>query len=190
MRLFVALDIDADIRRRLAEFVSDLQAHVPSVRFVSPESFHVTLKFIGESSRPDELRSALQSVRGEPVELAFRACGFFPNPERARVFWVGIEADARLQRLAGQVDESLRSFGIASEPGPYKPHLTLARAGSGRPRGQGASDKGLQSIRQYLSSKAAPEFGRMTAHEFILFQSTLSPRGAIYNPLARFPLTR
>jgi len=190
MRLFVALDIDAAIRQRLAEFVSDLKAHVPSVRFVAPESFHVTLKFIGESSRVDELRSGLQAVRGEPVELAFRDCGFFPNPDRARVFWVGIEADARLQQLAQQIDESLRPFGIASEPGPYKPHLTLARAGSGKPRGKGASDKGLQSIRQYLNGKAAPEFGRMAAHEFILFQSTLSPRGAIYNPLARFPLTK
>ena len=190
MRLFVALDIDPAIRQRLAEFVSDLQAHVPSVRFVSPESFHVTLKFIGESSRPDELRNALQAVRGEPVELDFRACGFFPNPERARVFWVGIESDARLQQLAGQIDETLRPLGIAPESGPYKPHLTLARTGSGRPSGKGSSHSGLQSIRLYLSSKAAPEFGRMTAHECILFQSTLSPGGAIYNPLARFPLTR
>lgn len=93
MRLFVALDIDADIRRRLAEFVADLRAHVPGVRFVGPETFHVTLKFIGESSRVDELRRALEAVRAAPVELAFRDCGFFPGPQRPRVFWVGIEAD-------------------------------------------------------------------------------------------------
>ena len=96
MRLFVALDIDAAIRLRLAEFVSDLRAHVPVVRFVGPETFHVTLKFIGESSRLDELRRALGAVRAAPVELAFRDCGFFPAPQRPRVFWAGIEAEARV----------------------------------------------------------------------------------------------
>jgi 2'-5' RNA ligase len=189
MRLFVALDIDAAIRQRLAEFVSDLRAHAPAVRFVGPETFHVTLKFIGESSRLDELRRALGAVRAAPVALTFRDCGFFPSPQRPRVFWAGIEAGAELQHLAGQIDEALRPLGVTSEPGPYKPHLTLARAGSGKPRGGGGTDSGLHAVRQYLIGKAAPEFGRMTAHEFILFQSMLSPGGAIYTPLAHYPLT-
>ncbi len=55
MRLFVALDIDAAIRQRLPEFVSDLRAHVPGVRFVGPETFHVTLKFLGETSQLEEI---------------------------------------------------------------------------------------------------------------------------------------
>jgi 2'-5' RNA ligase len=189
MRLFVALDIDAAIRQRLAEFVSDLRAHVPGVRFVGPETFHVTLKFIGESFRLDELRRALGAVRAAPVELAFRDCGFFPGPQRPRVFWAGIEAGVELQHLAGEIDRALRPLGVASEPGPYKPHLTLARAGSGSPRGKGRGpETELHSLRQYLIGKAPPEFGKMTAHEFILFQSVLSPHGATYTPLARYPL--
>jgi 2'-5' RNA ligase len=191
MRLFVALDIDPAIRQRLAEFVNDLRAHVPGVRFVGPQTFHVTLKFIGESSRLDELKSALAAVRGPSVELTFRDCGFFPNPQRPRVFWVGIEAGTELQQLADQIDRALRPLGVASEPGPYKPHLTLARAGSGNPKGRGAgAESGLPSVRQYLIGKTPPEFGRMTAHEFILFQSVLSPQGATYTPLARYPLTQ
>jgi 2'-5' RNA ligase len=136
------------------------------------------------------VRNALRAVRGVPVELAFRGCGFFPNPQRPRVFWAGIEADARLPQLASQIEEAVRPLGVAPERGPYQPHLTLARAGSGRPGGKGGNDLGLLSIRQYLSVQSAPEFGRMTAHEFILFQSTLAPRGAIYNPLERYPLTQ
>lgn len=94
-----------------------------------------------------------------------------------------------MQNLAGEIDRVLRPFGVASEPGPYTPHLTLARAGSGSPRSRnGGALTGLHSLRQYLNGKAPPEFGKMTAHEFILFQSVLSPRGAVYTPLARFPL--
>ena len=51
---------------------------------------------------------------------------------------------------------ALRPLGVASEPGPYKPHLTLARAGSGSPRGKAAAQRGLHSLRQYLSGKAPP----------------------------------
>jgi 2'-5' RNA ligase len=206
MRLFVALDIDAAIRQRLQEFVNDLHARVPGVRFVGPETFHVTLKFLGETRQVEEIERALASVRGVPFEISFRGNGFFPAANRARVFWAGIEAPGELQALAARVDEVARTLGFPPERGPYKPHLTLARPGSGNPRGKpgdrpaGVPDKpagGLlgwgeprfQAIQQYLSGKPAPEFGTMTAHEFFLFESILSPRGATYRKVRRYPLT-
>ena len=69
--------------------------------------------------------------------------------------------------------------------------LTLARAGSGNPRGKSGdrTDARLQAIQQYLSGKPAPEFGTMAAHEFFLFESILSPRGATYRKVHRYPLT-
>ena len=191
MRLFVALDIDAAIRQRLADFVSDLRAHVPGVRFVGAENFHITLKFIGESQRLDEIRRALQPVRSSPFEVAFGGYGFFPDGKRPRVFWAGIEAPPQLQGFAGQVDTALRPLGFPAERGPYKPHLTLARAGSGSPRlrpGDRANSQ-FKPIQEYLSGRSAPEFGRMTACEFILFESILSARGAMYKKLERYPFT-
>jgi 2'-5' RNA ligase len=191
MRLFVALDIDAAIRQRLQEFVNDLHARVPGVRFVGPETFHVTLKFLGETKQVEEIERALASVRGVPFEISFRGNGFFPAANRARVFWAGIEAPGELQALAARVDEVARTLGFPPERGPYKPHLTLARPGSGNPRGNPGdrADARLQVIQQYLSGKPAPEFGTMTAHEFFLFESILSPRGATYRKVRRYPLT-
>ena len=195
MRLFVALDIDAAIRQRLQEFVNDLHAHLPGVRFLGPETFHVTLKFLGESKQVEEIERALASVRGGPFEIAFRGNGFFPSAKRARVFWAGIEASGELQALATRVDEAARSLGFPPERGPYQPHLTLARPGSGNPRGKpadglsGCEDARLQAIQQYLSGKPAPEFGTMTAHEFFLFESILSARGATYRKVRRYTLT-
>src|SRR6266700_1590824 len=101
MRLFVALDIDDPIRERLSAYVAKLKKLVPTVKWVRPESLHVTLKFIGEfpEARLDELKRALGTVGGNPFQLSFRNAGFF-TPRSPRVFWAGIEAGHELKALA------------------------------------------------------------------------------------------
>jgi len=190
MRLFVALDIDAAIRERIAQFRDDMRALAPAVRWVGPETFHITLQFLGETTKLDEIQSALATVNAAPVSLSFRATGFFPTPQRARVFWVGIESDEHLQSLANAIGDALAPLGFKREQEVYHPHLTLARAGSGRPHSK-PGDKvapGLQPLRAQLEAMPQPEFGTMTAHEFILYQSTLTPQGSRYAKLATFPL--
>jgi len=190
MRLFVALDIDADIRDRVSQFRDEMRQLAPSVRWVGPETLHVTLQFLGETHKVEEIKTALSRVAGVPVPLAFRGAGFFPTPQRARVFWAGIEAGEELQKLVESVGIALAPLGFKRDEGPYHPHLTLARAGSGRPHSR-PGDKpapGLQQVRVKLEGQPQPEFGAMTAHEFILYQSTLSPSGSRYTALANFPL--
>jgi RNA 2',3'-cyclic 3'-phosphodiesterase len=190
MRLFVALDIDAAIRDRIAAFRDEMRAYAPRVRWVGPETFHITLQFLGETAQLESIKSALTTVNVAAVPLNFRGAGFFPNPNRARVFWVGIESDADLQNLVNEIGAALAPLGFKREQEEYHPHLTLARAGSGRPHSK-PGDKaapGLQQVRAKLEAVPPPEFGTMTAHEFILYQSTLSPSGSRYTKLARFPL--
>jgi len=190
MRLFVALDIDAAIRERIAQFRDGMRTLAPAVRWVGPETFHVTLQFLGETNRVDEIKTALAPVKGEPVALSFRGTGFFPTPQRARVFWAGIESDELLQSLVNDIGDALGPLGFKGEQEVYHPHLTLARAGSGRPSSK-PGDKpalGLQQVRAKLESMPEPDFGTMTAHEFILYQSTLTPKGSRYTKLATFPL--
>jgi len=189
MRLFVALDIDAQIRRRITEFRDQMRPLAPDVRWVGPETFHVTLQFLGETKKVDEIRQALHTVKGSPVQLAFRNTGFFPTPKVPRVFWVGIDADEHLQALVTAIGEALQPLGFESDAGPYKPHLTLARAGSGRPRPASREQlaPGLKEVRARLETLPQPEFGT-TAHEFCLYQSKLSPAGAQYTKLERYPL--
>ena len=191
MRLFVALDIDSEIRRRIGEFRNQMRTLAPDVRWVGPETFHVTLQFLGESEKLDEIRAALQQVKGTAVPMAFRSAGFFPNPKSPRVFWVGIESDEHLQELANSIGAALKPLGFERDAGPYKPHLTLARAGSGRPkpvRGEQCAP-GLLAVRAKLESLAPVEFGRMTTREFCLYESKLSPTGAQYAKMARYSLS-
>jgi RNA 2',3'-cyclic 3'-phosphodiesterase len=191
MRLFVALDIDPAIRRRITEFRNQMRLLAPpDIRWVSPETFHITLQFLGETKKLDEIKLALQQVKSTPVDLSFRNAGFFPSPKSPRVFWVGIEADDCLSELAKSIGQVLHPLGFQRDAGPFKPHLTLARAGSGRPRsvpGEGPAPA-LQHVRSRLETLGQLDFGTMTAHEFYLYESKLSPSGARYTKLSHYPL--
>ncbi len=190
MRLFVALDIPQEIRDHLSRFVEGLRNFAPDVRFVNPDTFHITLKFIGETQMLEEITRALASAHGPSFDITFSGTGFFPGERNPRVFWVGIQAPPELQRLASAVDTSLQPLGFEPERGPYQPHLTLARSGSGKPRprpGDRPNPK-FQRVQQRLSSMPQPSFGTMTAREFFLYESKLSPRGAQYFKVERYPL--
>jgi 2'-5' RNA ligase len=190
MRLFLALDIDEDIRRRIERFVEGVRGFAPEVRFVGPESFHITLKFLGETNQVDEVKSALRHVEGHQFPISFRGYGFFPGAKNARVFWVGIEAGPDLQELASTIDSAMLPLRFEREKGPYRPHLTLARSGSGRP-GKTRGDRPnatFAGLNHKLSQLPTPEFGTMTAREFYLYESKLSPRGAQYTKIESFRL--
>lgn len=190
MRLFVALDIDEDIRQRIGRFVDGVRGFAPDVRFVGPESFHITLKFLGKTEKVEAIKAALHDVRGQEFPVSFRSYGFFPGPKYARVFWAGIHAGPELQEVATAVDRAMSPLGFEREKGPYRPHLTLARSGSGRP-GKLRGDRPntiFAGLNYKLSQLPPPEFGTMTAREFYLYESKLSPRGAQYFKLEKYPL--
>lgn len=194
MRLFVALDIDQQIRDRIASFMSEMRGLAPAVRWVQPESLHVTLKFIGE--RPDAevtgIENGLHQVSGNTFRLSFHGAGFFPNERSARVFWIGIQADAALGELAADIERWLVPLGIEAEKRAFSPHLTLARAGNGS--GAPGRQKGDRPNRRFSALQAklaaipAPDFGTMNTAEFFLYRSQLSHRGAQYTKIARFAL--
>ncbi len=113
---------------------NEMRPFAPEVRWVGPETFHITLQFLGETKKLEEIQRSLREVRGTPIELNFRNAGFFPSSKSPRVFWVGIEADQNLQALVNLIGEALQPLGFERDAGSFKPHLTLARVGSGRPR--------------------------------------------------------
>lgn len=194
MRLFIALDIDDAIRERIGRFLEGVSGFAPEARWVKLESVHVTLKFIGE--KPAELVATLQRELGtlqlSPFTVSFGGFGFFPTPNSARVFWLGIQAPPELQKLAAAIDGVTARLGIPKEERAFSPHLTLARksGASGAPhRSKGdAPSKVFQRLQEKLAAMLAPEFGTMTAREFFLYQSQLSRSGSRYTKLERFAL--
>ncbi|MFI5070802.1 MAG: RNA 2',3'-cyclic phosphodiesterase [Terriglobales bacterium] len=192
MRLFVALDLDDHIRTRIQRFVEATSGFAPEARWARAESLHITLKFIGE--KPDEavqaIRMALSSVRSKPLEITFHGCGFFPGVKLPRIFWIGLNGGPQLTSLAATIDESMFALGVPKEIHPFSPHITLARAGSGRPhhRKDDGPNRRFEQLQKKLTALSPPEFGTMTAHEFFLYQSRLSAEGSQYTKIARFEL--
>jgi 2'-5' RNA ligase len=195
MRLFVALDLAEEIRERIAHFSDEMRALAPDVRWTKPESLHITLRFIGEQpeSKISGIEAALSRISAPSMRISFRDCGFFPAPRSARVFWVGIEAGPALAKLAGDIEEALVTLGIEKEKRAFNPHLTLARTkgASGGP-GRQKRDRPNQSfaaVQKRLSEIPAPEFGTMTAREFLLYRSQLSSQGSRYTKITNFALS-
>ena len=192
MRLFIGIDIPEELRRRLQAYIARLDKQLPpgSVKWTHPEGWHITLKFLGETTKIDAIKSALQAPRVEPFEIRLRDVGFF-TPRSPRVFWAGIEASGALPALAAEIEGLLAPLGFPREDKPYRPHITLARFGSGRP---GGSSKDRNKPKMYLIKhllEADPElthvdFGSMMATEFFLYESLLSSRGATYVKLQSF----
>jgi 2'-5' RNA ligase len=192
MRTFVALDIDDAIRRKIAQFIDGLREFAPDVRWVKPESLHVTLKFIGEQplETVDEIKDALSAVSAKPIAVNFSGYGFFPTAKSARVFWVGIQAGPELGKLAGLIDGACAPLGIEKEDREYSPHLTLARGGSAAPgrRKEDKVNRKFSKLQEKLSAFSSPDFGTMTAREFFLYESKISPEGARYRKIEKFDL--
>ncbi len=194
MRLFVALDIDDKIRNRIATFLDGVRGFAPDARWMRPESLHVTLKFIGEKSeaQSEEIKQSLGTIAADALDLTLTGYGFFPTARAPSVFWVGIEGGSKLTSLAAQVDEALAQLDIPKEERIFSAHLTLARGGQGsgspRPQKGDRPNRGFQRLQERLAALRTPEFGTMTAREFFLYQSQLSPSGSKYTKLARFDL--
>ena len=179
MRLFIGIDLDPELRSRIERFIEGVQGFAPNARWMQAESLHVTLKFIGE--RPQEqveaLTQRLRRVESGSFELRFTGYGFFPTAKAPRVFWIGIQADAHLAQLAANIDAATSEIGIPREDRPYSPHLTLARSGAGRRSGAPEWRKGdapnaaFSVLEKRLAAMGELDLGRMTAREFILYQS-------------------
>jgi len=194
MRIFIGIDLDEEIRGRIARFLEGVSGFAPEARWVRPESLHLTLKFIGEQ-KPEQVADIIQKLRqvqSSTCEIRFAGYGFFPTARAPRVFWIGIHAEPTLAELATKIDAAVGELGVLREEREFSPHLTLARAvgRSGDPKrrkGDGPNST-FALLQKRLAAMGELEFGTMTADKFILYQSQLSPAGSKYTKLERFAM--
>lgn len=131
MRLFIAINLPHDVRSEVIAAAATLREAVPELAWVSDQRLHLTLKFLGDvqDGQVKELAAAVAAVAGRHREfvMALGGVGAFPNFRRARVVWLGIEQEARLELLHHDVELACESLGFELEGRPFRPHLTLAR---------------------------------------------------------------
>lgn len=177
MRLFVALNFPAPVRQALWQTVAPVRERGLPVKWVRPDGIHLTLKFLGDAAeeRDADVQAALgRAARGaRPLPLAFADFGVFPDFQRPRVVWAGITADSRLEILQHRVEQEFAPLGFPTEARPFRPHVTLGRAGrEARPR----DFTGLEAALGALRFDAA-----VVVESVELMQSTLESAGAVYH---------
>ncbi len=184
MRTFVAIDLGPAIKDRLAAFVFRLKPLGGDIKWVSRESMHLTLKFLGEidETRAAAVTDALGAVcaGGTSFPLACRGTGIFPPGSKSpRVLWVGVEAGPELGLLQEEIEAACGRLGFERETRPFKPHLTLGRV---------KSPGGLGRVVAELEHARDEAFGEMSVRSVIFFESRLRPAGAEYAVLKEFAL--
>ena len=188
VRAFLAIELPAPVRAALAEVSERLrQVRLEGVMSVSPESVHITLKFLGDVEHDNLVRvqDAVTSVaeRCVPFTVITGRVGAFPNSRGPRVVWVGIEcAPAALANLHEQLEEALVPLGFSRERRGFTPHLTVARI-----RGTVARTSGPRATELASDAWRGADL-RVPVESILLFRSLLSPRGARHIPLSRIGL--
>ncbi len=179
MRSFVAVDVPASIRQGLATLQARLRESGADVKWVRPESVHLTLKFLGEIrlEAVADIREALGKVirRHEPFSVKVRGVGCFPRMNQPRVVWVGLCGDGgRLISLQREVESAMEMLGFPPEERGFRPHLTLGRV---------RSPKGRERLAGLVQALQEAEVGEFQVRSLVQYQSELHPSGARYTPL-------
>ena len=185
IRCFIALNLPAEIKGRLAELEARLKESRADVSWVKPENVHLTLKFLGgveEARVPIVKRAVQERLRREgPLVLTLAGLGVFPNPRSPRVVWVAVEGDTeRLQNLQESLEQALGEVGFPREARSFSPHITLGRM---------RSRQGATGLMELVGRLGANEVGSMRAESIELMRSQLHPAGAVYTILESFPLS-
>jgi 2'-5' RNA ligase len=189
LRLFIAIDLSAEVRRWLGEAKALLADRIEAgaVRWMNVGSIHITLKFLGETParRVEEIRAVLDRLaRGRaPFPIAVEGLGCFPNFVRPRVIWAGVRTGPALQELQKQLEADLERVGFPPERRPFSPHLTLGRVKDGvvGPR--------LAEIGRAVETASTSSAAAMDVRDWCLFRSVLRPGGSEYTVLHRAEFT-
>jgi 2'-5' RNA ligase len=176
MRLFVGLDFSWDTKQLLAS----LAGGIPGARWVPPENYHMTLRFIGEvpAHRAEEIDLALAALRARAFPLVLAGVGTFAKGGQENALWVGVEKNPSLEALRSKVETALQRAGCEPERRRFTPHVTLARL----------RDVAEGKLAGFVQGHNLFRAGPMQVEHFVLFRSLLGKEASVYTPEVEYAL--
>ncbi|MDR1815945.1 MAG: RNA 2',3'-cyclic phosphodiesterase [Clostridiales Family XIII bacterium] len=132
MRLFIAINFSEEVKDALCETIADLRAAALRGRYTARENLHLTLAFIGESSRAEDILDVMEDVAADTalpagtLEIALSGAGVFGG-RGGDLHWVGVANTPELKSLAARLAAALRAEGFAVEKRRFTPHVTIGR---------------------------------------------------------------
>ena len=131
MRVFIAIRFSQAFKEPIFEAQDALRDNGVRGNFTLPENLHLTLAFIGETDRVDDIKAAVKEVAFEPFEIKTGRLGCFNG--RSKVIWLGIDGEKKLKALTAELRKNLDIRGIDYAKGRFQPHITLVRQPSDMP---------------------------------------------------------
>jgi 2'-5' RNA ligase len=183
VRLFVGIPLAIattnDVTATVNQLRSQVREHSPNLRWSAPESWHITLQFLG-STTPQQYECVLTHVRElrhRPIHIQLGALGTF---DRAGVLFVDVRVTPHLLALQQAVTAATAPCGFIPEDRPYHPHISLARR-----KGRGG-DRHFGHMKLQMAHQ--PKLSSFTASSFVLYESVPTPEGSRYEIRERFEL--
>lgn len=176
MRLFIALNLPEDVRQEIHQAASPLRENELPVRWLEEDTYHLTLKFLGEvrQEKVPRIEEVMHRVAETTGAFSLKVGGFgaFPTIRRPRVLWIGVEPTPALRCLKQDLEWGLTDHGFERETRAFHPHITLGRV---------ESDQGAGAFRGLDELAAALDYrGEFDVDQVDLMRSHLSRKGARY----------
>jgi 2'-5' RNA ligase len=177
MRLFVALDMPWSVREQLAALSG---SGIPGARWVPPENYHLTLRFIGDipGHIARDVDDALLGLRAKGFALTLTGMGTFSKGSISSALWVGVEKTPSLDHLRNKIETALQRCGLDPERRKFQPHVTLARL----------DNPAEAKVAGFVQAHNLFRSGSIPVEHFTLFSSLLCKDHAVYMPEAEYEL--
>lgn len=182
IRAFLAIDLDDDLKPKINRIIKEFKKTDARIKYVELTNLHLTLKFFGDIDTDglDLLEEAISNVvsQFDSFKIKIKGCGAFPNTNRIKVIWVGIDDDAIIKDLHDSLDKEFVRLGFDKDR-KFSTHLTIGRM---------KSAKSKNKVKSTIEEFGDVEVGEMEVTHITLKKSTLTPAGPIYEDLKIFEL--
>jgi 2'-5' RNA ligase len=174
-RIFTGLELPSNVAQSLAS----LRGGLPGARWIDPENYHLTLRFVGDvdDALAHEVASLLGQVRRRALELRFDTLSSFGG-RRPRAVVATLAQTAALMELQAEHERLMQRVGLEPEGRKFTPHVTLARL----------RDSSSRQVADYLATRAFLQPLPFQVARFVLFSSRASVGGGPYVVEAAYPL--
>lgn len=185
-RLFIAIELPSSAKMALGTVQGKLKS-ATAVRWINPNSIHLTLQFLGETpvTQVEVISEALRKTVPAlaPFTLSLAGVGVFPNLKHPRIVWAGISDGAdEVKTLNKAVIDVTRTIGFQPESRPFAPHLTIGRTQ------KWARNNDYAQIASEVKDCRVAHIDRFPVNRVGLIRSQLTPKGPIYTSLATIRL--
>ncbi|HEY0441744.1 MAG TPA: RNA 2',3'-cyclic phosphodiesterase [Xanthobacteraceae bacterium] len=174
-RLFTGLELPAEVGAELAM----LRGGLPRARWVEPENYHITLRFIGDVDDrvAHEIGSMLDQVNRHGFELRLDGLTSFGG-RKPRAVVAAVPNVPALIELQAEHERIMQRIGLEPEGRKYTPHVTLARL----------RDSSSRQVADYLAERGPYRSPSFPVGRFVLFSARASVGGGPYLVEAAYPL--